>query len=181
MFHTALGLGFLTKGPIILLLVGVTVVPYLAFSRRLTSGLRRLGDGWGLLIFVVAGAELAGRRPAERSRRLRVWSLEMSEKTGLSHILEHRWHAPLIGQWPGLVLPWTLSPPSPCSYLIASAIPARAATSTGNVEAFHSGHAWRRIMSGSPGGGPWETSCCFARGWSPSRIITFPVCPAWPC
>jgi hypothetical protein len=37
-----------------------------------------------------------------------VWSLEMSEKTGLSRILEHRWHSPLVGQWPGLVLPWTL-------------------------------------------------------------------------
>ena len=32
------GLGFLTKGPIILLLVAVTVVPYLAFSRRLDLG-----------------------------------------------------------------------------------------------------------------------------------------------
>ncbi len=51
-FHTALGLGFLTKGPVILLLVGVTLVPYLAFARRLTWGLRRLYDGWGLLIFV---------------------------------------------------------------------------------------------------------------------------------
>ena len=32
----------------------------------------------------------------------------MSEKTGLSHILEHRRHPPLVGQWPGMVLPWTL-------------------------------------------------------------------------
>ena len=48
-FHTALGLGFLTKGPVILLLVGVTIVPYLAFARRLMWGLRRLCDGWGLV------------------------------------------------------------------------------------------------------------------------------------
>ena len=33
--HAALGLGFLTKGPIILMLAAVTVVPYLAFSGRL--------------------------------------------------------------------------------------------------------------------------------------------------
>ena len=46
LLHRA-GLGFLTKGPVILLLVGVTVVPYLAFARRLTWGLRRLCDGWG--------------------------------------------------------------------------------------------------------------------------------------
>ena len=30
LFYCALGLGFLTKGPVILLLVGVTLVPYLA-------------------------------------------------------------------------------------------------------------------------------------------------------
>jgi 4-amino-4-deoxy-L-arabinose transferase-like glycosyltransferase len=107
-FHSALGLGFLTKGPVILLVVGVTLVPYLAFARRLTRGLRRLCDGWGLVIF----ASLALGWPAavllDDPSALRVWSLEMSEKTGLSHILEHRWHAPLVGQWPGLVLPWTL-------------------------------------------------------------------------
>ena len=32
----------------------------------------------------------------------------MSEKTGLSQILEHRRHPLLVGQWPGMVLPWTL-------------------------------------------------------------------------
>ncbi len=52
LFHTALGLGFLTKGPVILLLVGMTIVPYLALGRRLTVGLRVLFDGRGLLIFM---------------------------------------------------------------------------------------------------------------------------------
>ena len=97
----------MTKGPIILLLVGVTVVPYLAFARRLMPGLRKLGDGWGLLIFVSLALGWPAAVLATDPGALRVWSLEMSEKTGLSHILEHRWHAPLIGQWPGLVLPWT--------------------------------------------------------------------------
>ena len=36
-FYAALGLGFLTKGPVILLLVAVTVIPYLAFARRLAG------------------------------------------------------------------------------------------------------------------------------------------------
>jgi 4-amino-4-deoxy-L-arabinose transferase-like glycosyltransferase len=107
-FHTALGLGFLTKGPVILLLVGVTLVPYLAFARRLTWGLRRLCDGWGLLIFVSLALGWPAAVLRDDPGALRVWSLEMSEKTGLSHILEHRWHSPLVGQWPGLVLPWTL-------------------------------------------------------------------------
>jgi 4-amino-4-deoxy-L-arabinose transferase-like glycosyltransferase len=107
-FHTALGLGFLTKGPVILLLVGVTLVPYLAFARRLTWGLRRLCDGWGLMIFVLLALGWPAAVLRDDPGALRVWSLEMSEKTGLSHILEHRWHSPLVGQWPGLVLPWTL-------------------------------------------------------------------------
>ena len=34
-FYAALGLGLLTKGPIILMLVSVTIIPYLALSRRL--------------------------------------------------------------------------------------------------------------------------------------------------
>ena len=107
-FHLALGLGFLSKGPVILLLAGVTILPYLAFARRLKWGLRRLSGGWGLMIF----ASLALSWPAavliNDPGALRVWSLEMSEKTGLSRILEHRWHAPIAGQWPGMVLPWTL-------------------------------------------------------------------------
>jgi 4-amino-4-deoxy-L-arabinose transferase-like glycosyltransferase len=107
-FYTALGLGFLTKGPVILLLVGVTLAPYLAFARRLTWGLRRLCDGWGLLIFISLALGWPAAVLLDDPAALRVWSLEMSEKTGLSHILEHRWHAPLVGQWPGLVLPWTL-------------------------------------------------------------------------
>ena len=107
-FYTALGLGFLTKGPVILLLAGVTIVPYLAFARRLTTGLRMLCDGWGLSIFVSLALGWPAAVLLDDPGALRVWSLEMSEKTGLSHILEHRWHAPLVGQWPGLVLPWTL-------------------------------------------------------------------------
>ncbi len=52
-FHAALGLGFLTKGPIILLLVLVALIPYLSFSRRLAWGMRRLVHGWGWLLFVI--------------------------------------------------------------------------------------------------------------------------------
>ncbi len=106
-FHTALGLGFLTKGPVILLLVAVTVIPYLAFYRRLWWGLGRLAGGWGVLIFV----ELASSWPVavliEDPGAARVWALEMTEKTGLSQILEHHRHPLIVGQWPGMVLPWT--------------------------------------------------------------------------
>ena len=60
--YAALGLGFLTKGPVILLLTGVTVIPYLTISGRLAWGLRRLADVRGLLAVRHAGIELADRR-----------------------------------------------------------------------------------------------------------------------
>jgi 4-amino-4-deoxy-L-arabinose transferase-like glycosyltransferase len=107
-FACALGLGFLTKGPIILLLVAVTLVPFLAASRRLIWGLKQLIDGWGLLLFsgMALGWPLAVL--SQDPRALRVWSLEMSEKTGLSSVLEHRHHIVLLAQWPAMVLPWTV-------------------------------------------------------------------------
>jgi len=106
-FWSALGLGFLTKGPIILLLVAVTVIPYLGFSRQLRWGLRRLVNGWGVVIFAGLALSWPAAVLMEEPSALRVWSLEMSEKTGLSRILEHRPHSLLVEQWPGMVLPWT--------------------------------------------------------------------------
>jgi hypothetical protein len=103
----ALGLGFLAKGPIILLLVGTTVIPYLACFRRLRWGIRRLADGWGILLFTGIALSWPVAVMIENPRALQVWSLEISEKTGLSRILEHRHHPLLAQQWPGMVLPWT--------------------------------------------------------------------------
>ena len=81
-FYLALGLGFLTKGPVILLVVGLAVVGYLATSRRLGSGLRSLADGWGLAMFVVLAlawpVPVLLREPAAA----RVWWLEMAQKAG---------------------------------------------------------------------------------------------------
>jgi 4-amino-4-deoxy-L-arabinose transferase-like glycosyltransferase len=106
-FHTALGLGFLTKGPVILLLVAVTIIPYLALYRRLWWGSGRL-SGWGIPIFVALASSWPVAVLIEDSSAARVWAHEMSEKTGLSQILEHHRHPLLAGEWPGMVLPWTL-------------------------------------------------------------------------
>jgi 4-amino-4-deoxy-L-arabinose transferase-like glycosyltransferase len=107
-FHSALGLGFLTKGPVILLLVGVTIIPYLAFSRRLTSGLGRLCNAWGLMIFVAMALSWPAAVLLDDPGALSVWMIEISEKAGFSRILEHRRHTLLLAEWPGMVLPWTL-------------------------------------------------------------------------
>jgi 4-amino-4-deoxy-L-arabinose transferase-like glycosyltransferase len=106
--YAALGLGFLTKGPVILMLTGVTVIPYLTISGRLARGLRRLADVRGLWLFAALGLIWPTAVVRNDPSALRVWSLEMSEKTGLSQNFPHDRHAFLLEQWPGLVLPWSL-------------------------------------------------------------------------
>jgi len=70
--------------------------------------LRRLADGRGLGLFAVlaAGWPLAVLR--EDPNALRVWLMEISEKTGVLQILPHHRHSLLAEQWPGMVLPWSL-------------------------------------------------------------------------
>ena len=104
----AMGLAFLTKGPIILMLVSVTIVPYLIVSRRLARGLRRLADVWGLLLFAAIAASWPMAVLRQDPNALRVWLVEMSEKTGVLQTLTHRRHSPLAEQWPVMMLPWLL-------------------------------------------------------------------------
>jgi 4-amino-4-deoxy-L-arabinose transferase-like glycosyltransferase len=108
LFYGALGLGFLTKGPVILLLVGLTIVPYLAAARRLRLGLVRLWDGWGVLLFVALA--LAWPLPVVLGdpNALRVWQLEMGQKTGILQVAHPAAHTPLAAQWPWMTLPWAI-------------------------------------------------------------------------
>ncbi len=157
--HAALGLGFLTKGPVILLLVSVAIVPYLAFARRLGWGLRRLAGGYGFLLF--AGLALCWPLAvlANDPSALRVWSLEISEKTGFSHILEHRHHTPLLGEWPAMVLPWTLIA------LVAVMLPPYLSMTNAG-----------RTGSGVPMGGPRRWSFVwFAWWWGVGNLLVFSV------
>ena len=108
LLYGALGLGVLTKGPVILLLTGVTLIPYLAMGKRLAWGLRRLACPWGMLLFLGLSSSWPAAVLLEHPAAARVWALEMTEKTGLSQILEHRRHPRLILEWPAMVLPWTL-------------------------------------------------------------------------
>ena len=106
-FHLALGLGFLTKGPIILLMVGLAVVGYLATARRMASGLRSLADGWGLAAFALLA--LAWPIPVllRDPTAARVWWLEMAQKTGTLDIPHDRGRESLVLDWFGMTLPWT--------------------------------------------------------------------------
>ncbi len=69
-FWATVGLGFLCKGPVVFLWVGVPIVGFLATHRRLGSGLRLLADAPGLVILaglvlvwpVAGGGPLPGGR-----------------------------------------------------------------------------------------------------------------------
>ena len=104
--YAALGLGFLTKGPIIVLIVALTVVPYLALAHRLREGLRRLADGWGLLLFVLLALSWPVPVVLRDPVAARVWALEMGQKAGMAGIVHHRQHTILATEWPWMIAPW---------------------------------------------------------------------------
>ncbi len=108
LFYLALGLGFLCKGPVILLLVGLTLVPYLAVIGGSRTGLRRLADGPGLWIFV--GLALSWPVPVllRDPHAFAVWMTEIGQKTGILPI-SHQSRTVLGLVLPVLVLPWPVA------------------------------------------------------------------------
>jgi 4-amino-4-deoxy-L-arabinose transferase-like glycosyltransferase len=107
-FYAALAAGFLSKGPIILMMTAATVVPYLIQGRRLRHGLRRLIDIPGLLIFTALAASWPAAVAWQDANAPGLWLMEMSEKTGVFGILLHRRHTPLALLWPTMMFPWTM-------------------------------------------------------------------------
>jgi len=108
LFYGALGLGFLCKGPIILALVAWSVVPYLACTHRLKSGLRALIDPAGLLLFFGLAACWPIPVLVDDPGALGVWITEMGQKTGMLPIA-HRNRASLELVLPALALPWPVA------------------------------------------------------------------------
>ena len=107
LFYGALGLGFLTKGPVILLLVGLTVVGYLATSRRLKLGLRALADGWGLVGFLILALAWPVPVLLRDPTSARVWWFEMAQKTGALDLPHEKVRESIALDWFGMTMPWT--------------------------------------------------------------------------
>ena len=106
-FLAAVGLGFLCKGPVIFLWVGVPVVGSLATRRRLGEGLRLLVDGRGLMIFallILAWPLAVGLRYPSA---LGVWWLEVGQKTGVMGIEHGNARGSILLEALGMTLPWT--------------------------------------------------------------------------
>ena len=102
LFHGAIGLGFLCKGPIIVLIVGMTVVPYLAMTGRLRSGLPLLASTPGLALSLALSLCWPVPVLLTDPHAQGVWTTEIGQKTGILAIphqgrADPRPGAPLAG------------------------------------------------------------------------------------
>ncbi|MFO0892661.1 MAG: glycosyltransferase family 39 protein [Isosphaeraceae bacterium] len=106
-FWMALGLGFLCKGPVVLMLVGVTVVPYLACTGGLRTHGRRFVALDGLAVFLALALAWPLAVAARDPQAVGVWITEMGQKSGVLGI-KHRGREVLATLFPLLSLPWSV-------------------------------------------------------------------------
>jgi 4-amino-4-deoxy-L-arabinose transferase-like glycosyltransferase len=108
LMYLALGLGFLTKGPIVVVLVVLTLVPYLATVRRLREGLKSLWSAWGLVLFLILALSWPVPVLLNDPKAAEVWYLEMAQKTASAGIQHHRQRLILAMDWPWMTAPFVL-------------------------------------------------------------------------
>ena len=106
-FFAAMGLGFLTKGPVIFLWVGLPTLGYLATSRRVASGLRLLVDGRGLILLVGLVAVWPVAVMLRYAAAWGVWWLEIGQKTGALGVEHGNTRGSILLDAMGMTLPWT--------------------------------------------------------------------------
>ncbi|MDR3620935.1 MAG: glycosyltransferase family 39 protein [Paludisphaera borealis] len=107
-FHVGLGLGFLCKGPMILMIVGATIVPYAILARRLGRVVRLLANPWGASAFLALALCWPVPVWLADPNAVGVWITEMGQKTGALPIA-HRERSHFLLEWPVLVLPWLVA------------------------------------------------------------------------
>ena len=103
----AMGLGFLSKGPIAAVLPALAVVPYLLFVRRLKAGGRALLSLPGIVAFVLLALSWPVPVVLSDPKAAKIWLLEMGQKAGAAGITHHRQRS-FMAEWPWLTIPWTL-------------------------------------------------------------------------
>lgn len=104
----AAGLGFLCKGPIILLIVAVAILPALVIQGRFRSLAGLLLDGWGVLAFVVLALSWPVPVMLRDPEAIRVWYLEMAQKAGAAGVQTHQYREILALNWPSMTIPWVV-------------------------------------------------------------------------
>ena len=107
LFWSAMGLGFLSKGPVAVLLPALAVLPYLILARRFRAGSRALADGAGVLAFLLLALSWPVPVILSDPNAAKIWWLEMGQKAGAAGITHHkqRW---FFSDWPWMTAPWTL-------------------------------------------------------------------------
>ena len=108
LFYGAMGCGFLCKGPIVLVVVAVTLVPYFLCTKTFKRGAGLLWDGRGLALFILLALSWPVPVLWSDPNAGRVWLLEMGQKAGTAGISHHRLRAPLAADWPWMTLPWAI-------------------------------------------------------------------------
>jgi 4-amino-4-deoxy-L-arabinose transferase-like glycosyltransferase len=108
LMYTALGLGFLCKGPIAWLLVALAILPYLVTARRFGPGLRALADVWGMLLMLALALSWPVPVVLRDPKALELWMLEMGQKAGTAGITHHQSRGLLLEDWPSMTAPWTV-------------------------------------------------------------------------
>jgi 4-amino-4-deoxy-L-arabinose transferase-like glycosyltransferase len=104
----AMGLGFLCKGPVVVPLVALTIVPYLAIRKRLKLGSRLLASPVGILLFVVLALCWPAPVLWNDPNAWDVWMLEIGQKTASAGVAYHHKRDLLATDWPGMAAPWSL-------------------------------------------------------------------------
>lgn len=104
----ALGLAFLCKGPVALLIFALAVVPYLAFEHRLRAGLKALLSPLGIGAFVLLALSWPVPVALLDPHALEVWKLEMGQKAGSAGISYHQSRSVLALEWFWMTAPWVI-------------------------------------------------------------------------
>lgn len=103
----AMGLGFLSKGPVSLLLPAIALVPYLLLARRFKAGSKALVSGWGILACLALILCWPVPVLMNRPEAYEIWMLEIGQKAGTAGITHHKQRYFAL-EWPWLTAPWTL-------------------------------------------------------------------------
>ena len=106
--YGSMGLGFLCKGPVVVMLVAVALLPFLLCTRRLKTGLRLLADGRGAALFVLLALSWPVPVLLSDPNAAKVWLLEIGQKAGMAGVAHHRQRLPLAADWPWMTVPWAV-------------------------------------------------------------------------
>jgi 4-amino-4-deoxy-L-arabinose transferase-like glycosyltransferase len=107
LMYAAFGLGFLCKGPIVVLVWALAIGPYLALAGRLRPGLKALWSPRGLALFGLLALSWPVPVVLADPNAVKVWLLEMGQKAGGAGVQHHQKREILAAEWFWMTAPWS--------------------------------------------------------------------------